>query len=286
MPRMPEGPEVETVRRTLLPLLVARVLGRPSVSTKALRTRVSTRSLSHLEGKRVVDVGRHGKTLFIALDDGGGVCVHLGMTGRLLVVDAAAARAPHTHVRVPLTVPAGPARELRYVDARRFGAFVPYADEAARARVVAGMGPDGLALDGPDGRALVAAALARTRRSLKDALLDQRVVAGVGNIYAAEILWTARLSPFRASSSLKADEARRLLDAVGAVLAAAVARRGTSFSDYVDATGAPGENAQHLAVFQREGEPCPACGTTVLRKVQGQRSTFYCPRCQRRPRLG
>ncbi len=275
---MPEGPEVETVRSTLAPLLVGRTLGRAVVGRRALRTPVTSRVLGRLRGRRVIDVDRHGKALFIVLDQGG-LLVRLGMTGRLLVVDDGAALHPHTHVRIALDP-----GELRYVDVRRFGEVVPYKDAAARAALTAGMGPDALSLDA-GGRARVRAGLRKTTRALKDALLDQGLLAGVGNIYAAEILWTARLSPWRAAHTLDDGEAARLLDATTGVLAQAVKRRGTSFSDYVDATGAPGDNAAHLAVFQREGEPCPACGRPVKRAVQGARSTFYCAACQRaRPR--
>jgi formamidopyrimidine-DNA glycosylase len=149
------------------------------------------------------------------------------------------------------------------------------------------MGPDGLALDAA-ARARVAAALTSTKRALKDALLDQSLLAGVGNIYASEALFHARLSPHLRGVDLRDDEADRLLDAVGRVLQEAVRRRGTSFSDYVDGEGVAGGMLAHLAVFQREGEPCPACGTAVARVVQGARSTFLCPRCQkpRRRRRG
>ena len=273
---MPEGPEVETVRRSLAPLLVGAVLGRPSVGRRALRTPITSRSLAHVDGRAVVAVERHGKALFIALDSGGGLVIRLGMTGRVLVVDGGAKRDVHTHVRIPL---AASARELRYVDARRFGEVVPYADSAARAAVVAAMGPDGITLN-DEGRRMVYGTLAATSRALKDVLLDQTVVAGVGNIYAAEILWLARLSPFRAADSLHGAEQLRLVDAVVRVLQEAVARRGTSFSDYVDANGQKGDNQAHLAVFQREGEPCPGCGEPVRRVVQGARSTFFCATCQ------
>ena len=284
---MPEGPEVETVRRTLAPLLVGAVLGPARVSTKALRTKVTAKAFARVHGRSVKDVARHGKALFIELDDGGGLLVRLGMTGRLVVADASAPVPAHTHVRIALlddgergTSPA----ELRYTDARRFGEVRPYA-AAERAGLVDGMGPDALALDDA-GRAAIAGAIRRTKRALKDVLLDQAVLAGVGNIYAAEILWRARLSPFRTGASLDAAEVGRLLQATSAVLAAAVRHRGTSFSDYVDANGAPGENFAHLAVFQRAGEPCPACQRPVRRAVQGARSTFYCPSCQPRRRLG
>jgi formamidopyrimidine-DNA glycosylase len=273
---MPEGPEVETIRRSLEPLLVGRRLGRPWVSRKGLRAPTSSSKLKPLEGHTVTRLGRHGKLMWIDVDDGQGLLVRLGMTGRLVVEPASKKALLHTHVRVPLD----DGNELRYVDARRFGEVVRFATAAERDEERARMGPDALALD-DEGREKARARLMSTQRSLKDALLDQTVLAGVGNIYAAEALFVARLSPFLRGTDLDESRADRLLDAVSRVLAEAVVRRGTSFSDYVDGTGERGENLAHVFVFQREGEPCRACGTAVVREVQGQRSTFYCRRCQR-----
>ena len=281
---MPEGPEVETIRRTIAPHVVGRVLDAAWVSTKPLRTPIKARALAPFSGRRVAAVGSHGKLLVVDVEGGGGVFVRLGMSGRFLVRRRDLALDPHTHVRWPLR---GEPTELRFVDPRRFGAVVPFADDDARAAEIARMGPDGLALDAAS-RARVLAGLSSTKRALKDALLDQALVAGVGNIYASEALFHARLSPHLLGVDLRPDEAERLLDAVARVLAEAVRRRGTTFSDYVDGDGREGGMIDHLAVFQREGEPCPACGGAVARVVQGARSTFLCPRCQprrrRRPR--
>jgi formamidopyrimidine-DNA glycosylase len=273
---MPEGPEVETIRRSLAPLLVGRTLGRPVVSRSGLRTPTSSRRLRSLEGRTVIALGRHGKLLWIDVDDGQGLLVRLGMTGRLLVQQGQLPPPAHTHVRVPLDDGA----ELRYVDARRFGEVVRYHEPAERERERARLGPDGITLDAA-GRQRARQRLQATKRSLKDALLDQTLLAGVGNIYAAEALFVARLSPFARGADLDDEAADRLIEAVGQVLVDAVERRGTSFSDYVDARGEQGENLAHLFVFQRDGEPCRICRGPVLRAVQGQRSTFYCPRCQR-----
>lgn len=273
---MPEGPEVETIRRTLTPLLVGKTLGRAVVSRKALRTPTSTLRLRPLEGRRVIHIGRHGKLLWIDVDDGQGLFVRLGMTGRLVVMPATARRTLHTHVRIPLD----DGSELRYVDARRFGEVVPFASMAERDAERARMGPDAITLGELD-CAAVATRLRATARTLKDALLDQTLIAGVGNIYAAEALFRAGLSPFRRGEQLSDEESLRLFRAVTEVLASAVAHRGTSFSDYVDADGQRGSHLAHLLVFQRDGEPCRVCGGAVSREVQGQRSTFWCARCQR-----
>jgi formamidopyrimidine-DNA glycosylase len=271
---VPEGPEVETIRRSLVDRVVGARLGEPWLSTKKLRTPIRPRDLRPLAGRRVVGLARHGKLLILDVEGGAGLFVRLGMTGR--------PRAPHTHLVWPLDQGA---RELRFVDARRFGEVVPFATPAARDAERARMGPDAITLDDA-GRAQVLAGLAATKRALKDALLDQTLVAGVGNIYASEALFLARLSPFLRGSDLRGDEPARLLAAVEAVLADAVRRRGTSFSDYVDGEGREGEMAAHLAVFQRTGEACPACAAPIARVVQGARSTFLCTRCQPRRRRG
>ncbi len=278
---MPEGPEVETVRRSLLPRLLGATLVRPRVSAKKLRTPITKKDLRDVDGAVVTELFRKGKLLGIRTERGGGVFVRLGMTGRLVVEPKTQPPALHTHVRFDVCGPgAASGTELRFVDPRRFGEVVPFKDEVECALELGRMGPDGLALDDDD-RAVVRVRLQATARAIKDVLLDQAVVAGVGNIYAAEACFVARLSPHRAGSSLDDDEARALVSAVESVLQQGVRHRGTSFSDYVDGDGQRGDNARHLHVFQREGEPCRACGDVVRRVVQGQRSTFYCGRCQR-----
>lgn len=276
---MPEGPEVETIRATLVPLLLGRVVVDAWVSSKRLRAPLRTAGLTPLVGRAIVTLGRRGKAMWIEVEGGSGVLVRLGMTGRLVVEQAAARAAAHTHVRLGL---AG-GDELRFIDPRRFGSVVHYQSPAARDALLADVGPDALALDDA-GRRAVVAALRATARSLKDALLDQRMIAGIGNIYASEALFRARLSPFLRGEQLDDAAAARLVLAAEATLADAVRHRGTSFSDYVDGRGAPGDNLAHLLVFAREGEPCRVCGAPVRRQTQGQRSTFHCPRCQPRRR--
>jgi formamidopyrimidine-DNA glycosylase len=277
---VPEGPEVETIRRSLEPHLLGAVLGKAHVSKLALRTQVTARDFAFLQGKRITSTGRHGKLMWIDVDGGGGMLVRLGMTGRVLVNDKSETKLPHTHVRLALNDD----RELRYVDPRRFGSVVPFEDRAVLDVERAHIGPDCLSIDDA-GRATIRTRLSSTTRALKDVLLDQTLFAGVGNIYAAEALFEARLSPFARACDLSDDDATRLIARVEQVLALAVERRGTSFSDYVDAKGYRGLNQIHLAVFQREGEPCPVCGAPVVRVVQGARSTFLCPTCQGVPSL-
>jgi formamidopyrimidine-DNA glycosylase len=280
---MPELPEVETIARGLDPVLRGRRvnavwgsglplhLNRP-VDLRALRAVVA--------GRPIARVRRRGKYLLIELDDqGSGVLVHLGMTGRLRVQPASAPRAPHTHVVLGL---AG-GDELRFADARRFGwvqAGAPLAGVAA----LAALGPDPLTeLDAP----ALAAALSSSRAPVKAFLLDQRRIAGLGNIYVAEALFRAGIHPTTPARQL-VRRAPELLDAIRASLAGGIERRGTTLRDYVDADGKKGDNASALLVYGRAGEPCPRCGAVVRRRVDAGRATFFCPKCQpiRRPPAG
>ncbi len=273
---MPEGPEVETVRRSLEPHLVGHKLGAAWVSRNKLRTPVTTRQLSFLTGQRVLRLGRHGKLMWLDAEGGGGLLLRLGMTGKFLVEDKGSVRHPHTHVVVPID---DGARELRYVDVRRFGEVVPFHDAAERDDERARLGPDPLSWTEPE-RLSVVEGLKATKRTLKDALLDQSLIAGVGNIYACEALFAAGLSPLARGSSVSRAALERLTLAAQAILEDAVEHCGTTFSDFVDALGERGQNLAHVHVFQREGESCPRCGRVIERIVQGSRSTFLCRRCQ------
>lgn len=266
------------MRLTLDPLIRGKALGTPWWSFLPLRNRVPDEpSFRFLVGRPIRGTSRHGKILFVHSETGG-LVVRLGMSGRCLVQAQDAPLAPHTHLRWPL---APGEIELRYVDPRRFGDVRPFVDEEDRAAVIAPLGPDPTTLDQPAVAQAVSLALRRTRRSLKAALLDQALIAGLGNIYVCEALFIARLSPFRAAKGLTAPEATRLLAACHQVIQDGIARRGTTLNDYVDAEGRQGDNQHHLFVFAREGDPCHTCGTAVRRKTQANRSTYYCARCQR-----
>jgi formamidopyrimidine-DNA glycosylase len=201
------------------------------------------------------------------------VCIHLGMTGRLRVQAATEPRAPHTHV--VLSLDGGD--ELRFADARRFGFVAPGAPLASLAALSL-LGPDPLRELDADA---LAAALATSRAPLKAFLLDQRRVAGLGNIYVCEALFLARLHPTTPARRARG-RARELLAAIRETLEGGIARRGTTLRDYVDADGFAGDNAGALQVYGREDEPCPHCGGPVRRRVDAARSTFFCPRCQKR----
>jgi formamidopyrimidine-DNA glycosylase len=273
---MPELPEVETVRRSLEPRLFESAVTDVEASKLSLRQKPLDRAaLGKLVGARFTAARRIGKYLLLDTSSEATVLVHLGMSGRLLLSARDVALPAHTHVR--LTFESG--LELRYVDPRRFGSVRVYAtDGVHRSAELSILGPDPLS-DAFTREGFVEG-LSRTKRDLKSALLDQKLVTGLGNIYVSEALFVARLSPRRRAHRVKAPEASALYDAVRDVLLRGVANRGTTFSDYVDADGNLGSNQHTLFVYGRDGQACRACETVIRRLVQGGRSTFYCSSCQ------
>jgi formamidopyrimidine-DNA glycosylase len=283
---VPELPEVETIVRGLAPVLRGRRVTAVWGSGFGLRLAraVDLRGLRGVSvGRVLTDVRRRGKYIALvtapaprakpsATTGDEGVCIHLGMTGRLRVQPASEPRAPHTHVVFSLDG----GDELRFVDARRFGWVAPGAPlEALPA--LAQLGPDPLGELDAEGLAL---ALEGVRAPIKAFLLDQTRVAGLGNIYVCEALFGARIHPTTPAGRVRR-RAVALLAAVRATLEGGIARRGTTLRDYVDADGFAGDNAAALLVYGREGLPCSACGALIRRRVDAARSTFYCPRCQR-----
>ncbi len=276
---MPELPEVETTVRSLRPLLAGRRI--VSARADARIVRRGSRPMRALRGATVVAVERTGKVIVVrtrrgAGDDGPTLAVHLGMTGGVRVVPRPCrVRAPaHRHLVVRLA----DGSELWLVDPRRFGyAWVGGPGSPAGALNV---GPDAMAV----GAAELAARLARRRAPVKALLLDQRLVAGVGNIYADEILFAARVDP-RAPGRGAARHAAAIVDAMRGVLRSAIARGGTTIRDFRAPDGRPGGFGAHLAVYGRHGRPCVRCGARVRRVVLAGRSTHWCPACQRRGRV-
>ena len=277
---MPELPEVETVARDLASALPGRCitavwLGKTDflADPAALQTQ--------LPGCRIAAVRRYGKFLLLDLlpDNGTGrpgtLLVHLGMTGQLVVQPAAAVLPPHTHV--VLTLDDG--RQLRYTDVRRFGRIVLVS--AGELDVsLAGLGPDPLEI----GQAEFCARLGRRRARIKALLLDQRTRRGLGNIYADESLWRARIHPAEPAAQLGPARLKRLCRAVRQILREAIRWRGSSIANYRDATGAPGAYQRRHRVYGREGKPCVRCRTKIRCLVVAGRSSYYCPRCQRAPK--
>ena len=286
---MPELPEVESVRRQLVPELTGRAV--VSVWWDAHpHARLSDVHL--LEGRRIRSVERRGKFLLCPLDPVAPtdrpapppleLILHLGMTGsiRIQPVDGPLTTdlgPPPTHIRASFVLDDG--RVVLFNDPRRFGrvSVVPAGDYAGRIPTLAALGPEPLSEDFEV--AAFAAALARTSSPVKAKLLDQRLVAGVGNIYADEALWRARIHP--ASRRVGATRARALHTAIREVLTSAIEREGTTFRDYQMVNGQSGRNADFLEAYGQGDLPCGRCGTAMRRTVIAQRGTTYCPRCQR-----
>ena len=276
---MPELPEVETVVRGLRPQLEGRLLAKVIQRRADLRFPLPEGFAARLEGRRVERVARRAKYILAHLEGGEVLLAHLGMSGRMLLVeDGGRPLEPHDHI----VLETDRGMQIRFNDARRFGLMDLVAEERLEEHwLLAELGPEPLsnAFNGP----FLAERLARRRTPLKAALLDQKVVAGLGNIYVCEALYLARLSPRRQAYTVGPLRAERLARAVREVLQRAIAAGGSSLRDYVQADGELGYFQHEWAVYDREGEPCRAGaeGHVVRRIVQSNRSTFYCPRCQR-----
>lgn len=267
---MPELPEVETVRRELAPRLEGRAIVRAERVDAPAGPKYE--GLTRAAGQRIVAVGRRGKFLVMPLSGGDELIVHLGMTGALSF------EAPEDHVRVRVRLDEG---ALYFRDPRRFGRFVVLAPgERARLPTLAAMGPE--PLEDAFTAAVLAAGLGRSRAAIKAVLLGQKVVAGVGNIYADEALFRAGVHPEVPAAALSRARVARLWAAIREVLQAGVDDGGTTLSDYRRVDGSRGEHAAALLVYRRAGQPCPTCGRTLERIVIGQRGTTFCRRCQRR----
>ncbi|RMD87787.1 MAG: bifunctional DNA-formamidopyrimidine glycosylase/DNA-(apurinic or apyrimidinic site) lyase [Alphaproteobacteria bacterium] len=278
---MPELPEVETVCRGLRPLLEGRRIAAVEVRRHDLRRPVPADLAHRLEGRRIEAVRRRAKYGLVALSGGSTLLFHLGMSGRFRHVRAGANdTAPAAHDHVVLETDAGD--RVVFNDARRFGLLV-LADSAMLDAhpLLRDLGPE--PLDDAFTPGYLRRALAHRRTSLKAALMDQRLVAGLGNIYVAEALHRARLSPRRGTHSIGPARAARLVAAIRAVLEEAIAAGGSSLRDHARVDGGLGYFQHRFRVYDRAGAPCPRadCGGTIQRLVQAGRSTFWCAGCQR-----
>lgn len=275
---MPELPEVETVRRMLEAHVVGRTVRAVRLSGLALREPVSRGLGRSITGRAIRGVSRLGKFLIFELEGGVSLLSHLGMSGRWLFSEHADGEPlPHVHARIGFA----DGSDLRFQDPRRFGLLrLVRAERLARDRAIAALGPDPIASP-PTGEALKTRARG-LKVSVKGFLLDQKKIAGIGNIYASEILHRARVDPRRRAGALRAAEWEAIAAEIGAVLNEAIAGFGTTFSMYRTLWNEPGTYGDQLRVYDRAREPCRSCGTPIRRIVQGQRSTFYCPRCQSR----
>ena len=279
---MPELPEVETVARGLQ----REVAGRTILSVVLGKTDFIDNPAEleqHLPGRKIAAVARYGKFMLLHLAPSGAstnqedaaLMVHLGMTGMLRPRAANEPQEKHTHVIMQLD----DGRELRYVDPRRFGRMAYLAGKTLQAELRRnGLDPLEAGLEE------FTREIRRRRARIKALLLDQSVLRGVGNIYADESLWKAKIHPAHLGARLKSEQVRRLYSALQQILQKAIALHGSSISDFLDADGEPGEYQQHHRVYGREGKACGRCKTVIRRVIVAGRSSYFCPNCQKAPR--
>jgi formamidopyrimidine-DNA glycosylase len=270
---VPELPEVETTRRGIERALKGRHVESLRIYDRRLRWPIEHNLPEEVAGQRVVAIGRRAKYLLIELERGT-LIVHLGMSGSLRLRESAAPLLKHDHYALLINSD----KELRFHDPRRFGSLHYTREDPAEHRLLRSLAPE------PFDKAFDAAYLRRITRgrraAIKQVIMNGRLVTGVGNIYASEALFRARINPRRAARRLTQKEIERLVRAVRGTLQAAIRAGGTSLRDYVDTEGDPGAFRQKLYVYERDGKPCRVCKTPVRKITQGQRSSYFCPQCQ------
>lgn len=270
---MPELPEVETTLCGLLPHLLGRTVSKVVVRTPALRWPLPANLGQLLIGRTIQGLSRRAKYLLIRFDHGT-VLLHLGMSGHLRIVAANTPAAKHDHVDLEFS----DGQLLRLHDPRRFGALLWVEGDPGQHRLLESLGPEPFAAELTGG---YLAALAQGRRSsIKSFIMDQKVVVGVGNIYASEALFRAGIHPQRPAGQVSAVRFDALAAAIREVLSAAIAAGGTTLRDFSDTAGRPGYFSQQLRVYGRAGLPCPGCGTPLRQERIAQRASYFCCRCQ------
>lgn len=270
---MPELPEVETTRAGLAPHVLGRTIRGVVLRRADLRWPISPEISDVLPGQRIEAIRRRAKYLLIDTDAGSAL-LHLGMSGSLRVLAPDVPVRAHDHVDIALDS----GRVLRFNDPRRFGCLLWQAPGTTH-ELLRALGPEPLD-DDFDGEYLFRASRGR-RAPVKSVLMDQRIVVGVGNIYAAEALFAAGISPLREAGRISRERYVRLAAEIKRILAYAIGRGGTTLRDFISPDGAPGYFEQELSAYGRGGQPCPACGTALRQALVGQRATVWCPRCQR-----
>ncbi|MHB8404882.1 MAG: bifunctional DNA-formamidopyrimidine glycosylase/DNA-(apurinic or apyrimidinic site) lyase [Gammaproteobacteria bacterium] len=270
---MPELPEVETARRGIEPHLLNRTVSTVVVRDKRLRWPVPRALIETLPGQRINSVTRRGKYLLLHTPAGTAL-LHLGMSGSLRVLPADTPAEKHDHLDIVLDS----GRALRLRDPRRFGTLLWTTSDPGGHKLLRMLGPEPLG-DDFDGDYLFAKAR-RRKVAIKNFIMNGHIVVGVGNIYASEALFLARINPQRTAGKISRERYQALAKAIRKVLNAAIKAGGTTLRDFSRADGEPGYFRQHLRVYGRAGKPCKRCGTTIAARVTGQRSTYYCPGCQ------
>lgn len=275
---MPELPEVEIVARSLAPQIVGqRIIAVTKLDwERMVETPAVEQFYTLIHGRQVRAVGRRAKWVLISLDAGWTLAIHLRMSGNLIVQVAEATPSIYAHLVLALD----DGRQIFFEDQRKFGR-VRLLDPAGLAALDAAHGPE--PLSDSFSTTVLSALLLRRRTKLKPLLLDQTLIAGIGNIYASEALWIARLHPLLPACDTPEEQVPTLHSAIRAVLDQAISNQGSSLRNYRNSYGEPGQNQEHFFVYDREGEACERCGTPIERIVVAQRSTFFCPICQQLP---
>lgn len=270
---MPELPEVETTRRGIEPHILGKIIQQIDVRQPRLRWPVPKQLARYLKGQQIERVARRGKYLLLGVDRGT-LIIHLGMSGSLRILNQATPPGPHDHVDLLFsnnTV-------LRYTDPRRFGAWLWTADPVEQHPLLMKLGPE--PLSGDFSADYLHSCSRHRKQVVKTLIMNSHIVVGIGNIYANEALFRAGIHPCRAAGRISQQRYALLVDSIKKVLRAAIEQGGTTLRDFVGGEGKPGYFQQQLQVYGRAGKPCHKCGTPVKEKRLGQRSTFYCSRCQ------
>jgi formamidopyrimidine-DNA glycosylase len=272
---MPEMPEIETLARKLRDALIGKQIAQVRLSGLPLRKPIACTFAAKIRGRTIRKISRRGKYLILELEPRAFWLMHLGMSGRVLYHAPTGETANHTHAIIKFS----DSTELEYRDHRRFGLLAAY--EVSHIKNIPEISALGIDPLSPRfNRDWLFPLLRKSRQEIKSFLLDQRQIAGLGNIYACEALFLAQINPARRCCTLTMGETGRLVHSIRKVLRLAIRHRGTSFSDFMDSDGNPGENQNNLKVFQREGKDCVRCGAPIHRIKQGNRSSFVCYRCQ------
>jgi len=271
---MPELPEVETTRRGIAPHLEGALIREVIVRRRDLRQAVP-KDLAAIEGQRFTTAGRRSKYLLLGIDDGSTLLVHLGMSGSLRLASPEEPWRLHDHLGITL----GNGMQLRFHDPRRFGLVLRLVGDPMCHKLLADLGPEPLGDDFTTDR--LAAMCAKRSAAIKLVIMDAKVVVGVGNIYASEALFRAGILPRTPAKRLSKPRLAKLVAAIRDVLADAIRAGGTTLRDFLRSDGEPGYFRQQLLVYERKGQPCRVCGTPIRHAVIGQRSTYWCPKCQR-----
>jgi formamidopyrimidine-DNA glycosylase len=272
---MPELPEVETTRRGIEPFVTGVRVLEIIVRRHDLRQPVSP-TIPALEGRVISGVGRRSKYLLLAVDDGSTLLIHLGMSGSLRVIEPSDVWKKHDHVGITL----GNGKQLRFHDPRRFGLVLRLTEADPMSHpLLKSLGPEPLEADFTVDS--LKAACVKRSAAIKLVIMDAKVVVGVGNIYASEALFRAGIRPQTAANKLSKPRLEKLAASIREVLTAAILEGGTTLRDFLNSDGQPGYFKQRLFVYERKGEPCRVCETEIRHAVLGQRSTYWCPVCQR-----